>query len=46
MACNGLNLCQNSGGFDSSCIWTLIIIAVIILWLGNGTGCGCGCREM
>ena len=41
MACNGLNFPQNSCGFDSSCIWTLLIIALIILWLSNGFGCGC-----
>ena len=41
MACNGITLGRPNCGFDSSCIWTLLIIALIILWLSNGFGCGC-----
>lgn len=50
MACN--SFCGNG---NNSCVWTLIIIAIVFLWLTNfggtgiayglngGCGCGCGC---
>lgn len=42
MNCN--SLCGNG---NNSCMWTLIIIAIIFVWLncfgGCGIGCGCGC---
>ncbi len=39
MACNGLNLGRlTCGNNNNSCMWTLIIIAIILVWVN----CGCG----
>jgi len=48
MSCNGYAMC----GGNNSCMWTLIIIAVIFVWLncaggtiGGSCGNGCGCND-
>ena len=37
MACNGLTFGRPCGNGNNSCMWTLIIIAIIVVWLN----CGC-----
>ncbi|MEA4824385.1 MAG: hypothetical protein VB111_09770 [Clostridiaceae bacterium] len=37
MACNGLNLGRLTTG-NNSCMWTLIVIAIVLVWIN----CGCG----
>ena len=42
MGCNnGLNLGRFGGGGNNSCMWTLIIIAIILVWIN----CGCNFCE-
>jgi len=51
MSCNGMTYSSNGncGCGNNSCLWTLVIIAVIVLWLSGGF-CGgfgglCGCSD-
>ena len=37
MACNGMNL-GRIGCDNNSCMWTLIVIAIVFVWIN----CGCG----
>lgn len=40
MSCN--SFCGNG---NNSCMWTLIIIAIVFVWLNCFNGCGIGCNN-